>query len=345
MRTLSIIALLSIVLLAGCVDMSAEQIAEEMQKKYESIKDFRGTIVTTVTIEGRTESAEANFMYRMQDNKLRQEFTKGESSGSIMVSNGTVMWLYNSTANEVAVMDVSRNDNTNNPSQSDYGKLVRDMLKRNDIRMSGSEKIGNRDTFILEIEPRNITNMTIAFKQKLWVDKEMWMPLRIETYDKDGKLMMTMEYRNVEFNTGIPDSEFEFKIPEGARVVTREMILPKEMTLDEARKSVNFTVIVPEYLPEGYLLDKTTVFKFGETQSLSISYKKGDEMTISIFETNQSKTVPKGKFETVKIKGIEARYIDTGYGRSLSWAWKGTDISIHGDISREELIEVAESVR
>ncbi len=37
MKKISILALLSIALLAGCVEMSADQIAEEMQKKYEKI--------------------------------------------------------------------------------------------------------------------------------------------------------------------------------------------------------------------------------------------------------------------------------------------------------------------
>jgi len=87
----------------------------------------------------------------------------------------------------------------------------------------------------------------------------------------------------------------------------------------EARKAVNFILVVPEYLPDGYILDKITVFKFGETQSLSISYKKGDEM-LSIYEANQSKYEPKGKFETVNIKGIDARYMDMDFDRSLFWA-------------------------
>lgn len=36
-KTMSILAIFGIALLAGCVEMSADQIAEEMQKKYEKI--------------------------------------------------------------------------------------------------------------------------------------------------------------------------------------------------------------------------------------------------------------------------------------------------------------------
>ncbi len=338
----TLLILLIIALLAGCVEMSADQIASEMQKKYENVKDYKGTLVLSMSFDGESRESEMDFMYRLPDRSW-MKITKGDGAGDIVVSNGTTMWSYNSTASEVTIMELPKIE-MDNPSQADYGKIIKDMLKRSDIKMPGSEKIGDRDTFILEMTPKNLTNATFFINQKLWIDKETWMPLRIETYDKDGKLMMTMEYRNVEFNTGIPDSEFEFKIPQGAKVITREITLPKEMTLDEAREAVNFTVITPEYLPEGYLLDKVLVFKFGEIQSLSISYKKGDEI-LSIREANQSRYEPKGKFESVKLNGIEARYVDTNFSKSLSWTWKGTEITISGTISKEELIKVAEFIK
>ena len=106
---------------------------------------------------------------------------------------------------------------------------------------------------------------------------------------------------------------------------------------------MNFTVAVPTYLPEGYILDKVTVFKYDNTRSVSINYKKGEEM-LSVYEVNNSGYTANGKFETVKINGADARYTDSDFGRSLSWQWKGSDISVHGKISKEELIRVAESI-
>lgn len=44
--------------------------------------------------------------------------------------------------------------------------------------------------------------------------------LKVQTYG-DGELLMTLEYRDVKINTGIPDAEFEFKIPKGARVLRK----------------------------------------------------------------------------------------------------------------------------
>ncbi len=92
-----------------------------------------------------------------------------------------------------------------------------------------------------------------------------------------------------------------------------------------------------------YILDRVTVFEYDTTQSVSITYKKGEE-TLSVYDVTRSAYTPNGKFETVKINGVEARYKDSDFGRTLSWSWKGSDISVYGKISKEELIRVVESI-
>lgn len=59
--------------------------------------------------------------------------------------------------------------------------------------------------------------------------------LKYEFYDEDGNLMMVSEYKDLEVNTGIPDSEFVFNIPEGAKVATFESFA-EEMPLEEEQQ-------------------------------------------------------------------------------------------------------------
>jgi outer membrane lipoprotein-sorting protein len=37
----------------------------------------------------------------------------------------------------------------------------------------------------------------------------IWIPLRIDVYNEDGKLAGATEYSNIKVNSGIPDSEFK----------------------------------------------------------------------------------------------------------------------------------------
>ncbi len=80
----------------------------------------------------------------------------------------------------------------------------------------------------------------------MWVDKEFWLPVKMEY--KFGEFSMFIEYRNLSINTGIDDSFFEFKPPEGAEVEKMQITLPEYYdSVEEAQKHVNLTILVPSY--------------------------------------------------------------------------------------------------
>ena len=158
------------------------------------------------------------------------------------------------------------------------------------------EEIDGRPTYLLETSPKEEgEGIQLLDGVKLWVDKETWMPLRYEMYDSDGGLMMELEIRDLEVNTGIPDSEFVFEVPEGATVKTVDMDsfeIPKQTTLEEARESAGFEILVPEYLPEGYAFNHSMVFNNSwialegqACETVSLTYKNEEEDIISLSET------------------------------------------------------------
>jgi hypothetical protein len=164
-----------------------------------------------------------------------------------------------------------------------------------------------------------------------------------------NKLMTSIEYRDIKFNIGIPDSEFEFKIPEGAKVVTRELPAPpKQMTLEEARKEVNFTVLVPSYLPEGFTFNSSTVFKFEKIETVSLEYKKGSQI-LSLSETLQDESNPSpdiGEVEKVNINGAEGKMISGFAGNNiLIWNNGRIELGLSSPLSKEETIKVVGSIK
>lgn len=46
------------------------------------------------------------------------------------------------------------------------------------------------------------------------------MPLKYEMYDSSGNLTAKVEIWDLKVNSGIPDSEFVFNIPDGAEIKT-----------------------------------------------------------------------------------------------------------------------------
>ncbi len=118
----------------------------------------------------------------------------------------------------------------------------------------GTENIDGKNAYVLELTPPSEKNESLQWKSKIWVDRENWMLLRSEIYDNKENIYLEIEIRDMKLNTGIPDSEFEFKVPDGAQV----KVLGSEdfknetekMTLEEAKQFIDFEILTPEYLPE-----------------------------------------------------------------------------------------------
>ena len=97
-----------------------------------------------------------------------------------------------------------------------------------------------------QLQKKQDGDYELIYKTKIWVDQETWMPLRYETYNGDGNLTMKLEIRDLKVNTGIPDSEFKFEIPTGAKIVDLgEIKPPEELSLEEARKKASFKILTP----------------------------------------------------------------------------------------------------
>lgn len=323
MRKVLIVLTITTIFLA-CIQLSAEQIVEKMKEKYNSTKDMKGVMIVTTNL-GKQQTQTTKFAMK-KPNKW-----KTEDENILTISNGKTMWIYDKQKNEVAKFNLPE---VKQP-EFDYGKIVKDMLEKYDIELVGEDKISNRNCYVIELKPKG---KDYFINQKLWVDKEYWYPLKIEI--NYGNFSSTVEYKNVEFNAGISDEEFEFKPPEGAKIVEKELKLPEKLTIEEAQKRVNFTILKPRYTA-GFTFDYAMVFE-GFVQ---LYYEKGDDvMVISerVGGSGESKSLPNAK--KVKISDIEGEVAEVFGARMLKFSLNNVEISISGKLSEEELIKVAESM-
>ncbi len=325
MKKVILFSLIMTILFIGCTQMSAEEIAKKMQERYASLKDMKGTMVITTQFKGMEQSKQIQFAMKKPD-KFRSEDEK-----MLMVSNGKTMWIYDKQRNVVTKVNLPK---IKQP-EFDYGKIVKDMLDKYDVKYLGEEKVSGRDCYVIELIPKETK---LVIKQKLWVDKNFWYPLKIES--SYNKFNSTIEYHNVEFNTGIDDKEFEFVLPEGAKVVRQR--LPERLTINEAQERVNFTILVPKYTA-GYEFDHAVVFKFGEKESVMLNYEKGYEfLTIAESPAGKQSFLPNAT--KVKIKDIEGDFSEMFENKVLRFSFNGLEIVITGKIEKGELIKVAESM-
>ncbi len=156
-RLLVLLAIISSVLLLGCAQqgLTAEEIAKEMKKRYESVQDVSGEYTTTVIFKDKKESYTAKFWakkgrFRVEDDRM------------IIVSNGSVTWIYDKGKNVVTIVG----SNTEIP-EIDYGQIVEDLLKSYDLKLLGEESIDDRECYVIDAKAKDG-----KLRMKIWVDKE-----------------------------------------------------------------------------------------------------------------------------------------------------------------------------
>ncbi len=238
--------ILAALVLAGCAQMSAEEIAKKMQEKEEKIQDLRADVLAVA--EGPMGEMRLNYTYiYKKPSKLYME-----DENSIVVSNGSVMWSYDKKNKKVMVLETNMSMEST-PLKLDYTTIIKDLLERYDVELLGEEKVSGRDCFVLNLKPKGDEGNNT----RMWVDKEFWFPIKGET--EFGDFKMYIEYRNLSFNTGIDDAFFEFKPPEGAEVEKLDIKLPKKYSsIEEAQNEVSFKILVPSYTAE-YELESVSV--------------------------------------------------------------------------------------
>ena len=346
----AVLMVLAAVLFTGCVDqvseMTADQIAARMEAKQASIKDFSATIVMTSSFGGETETMRVKIMTKQPDKSRFEYIEPAELAGMVMVTNGSTMWGYDPARNRVTKMELR--DAECGPFDMDYTEIIRSLLNETDISYEGTESVNGRSAYVLNITPGDETELVQDITNtRAWVDCENWMLLGMEIYDPDGNLAVKAEYRDITFNTGIPDSEFIFEVSEDAVVVEEsfEDRMPREMTLEDARVNLAFDMKTPSYLPDGCEFDHAVVF--GENR-VSLMYTNGSELLHILEWVGDAVDHIEPEIEdpeVVSINGTDGEFgSELGFFNTLRWDVDGIEYSLSGTLAKEEMVRVAESV-
>ncbi len=345
---LMLLLISSAIFITGCIneDLSAEQIAEKMQQKQEDIEDYSYTMHMTIEFGDQNMVTQADMMYKKPNKFKAVQKQPAEMAGSISVSDGETMWMYNPQQNTVMIMDMPDMPEQN---EMDYLQIIEMMLNESDFSLAGVEKVDGRTTYVIDMSPKDESDLGMFGDMKVWIDEETWMPLKMEMKDANGNPMYSAEYRNFQINTGISDEEFQFEIPEDAKVQTmEEMMLPQEMTLEEAQEEATFDILVPSYLPEGYEFDNAMVIQ-GFIETVSLTYHNGDErLGISelVFEDEPQTSPIMNNAEVVSINGVEGKLVSIyGDNKMLQWEIGNIQLTLSGSLDKDNLIQIAGSMQ
>src|SRR5579859_4012496 len=393
------LCLLAATALAGCgTQLTAQDIVTHMQATAASTDSAH----LVVTVAGQVNGQEANAMlggthiadvngtitaelwYR-KPNLLRVQVLSSSYPAlvvAMLFHDGTHIWAYDPHTKIAYKMDTDAlrqaagkanipanlQDMLANP---DLENAINQLLALTDYTLAGPEKVGNYTTYRLDLLPKAgspAAQVLPDARATLWVDQTTWVPVKATLTAKQGHGQMDMS--TLELNKTLPDSTFQFSLPNGGHVLDLTNTVPHTVNLVQARQIMQaggYHLLEPAYVPAGATLVQVMGSRglTGNSPQVTLNYSGGSSTpTFWISELSGSTDLKAagtmsgagdaqfGAGQAVTVRGVQGHYAShtektSGAEVGLLW-WKdssGLTMAVSGQLSQAELLKIAESMK
>jgi len=385
-RTILLFALLFLTLMAGCSILAGEEgelpAAETVENRTESIDAIKATVISTIDTDTVTNTSRIRMISRPETGEMRAEILgSGEQSGTLVVSNGSTMYLYDRKANRVQVIEMENLSSLNSDSMEPMVKIFGALNDASDneranvsvtslpvvptgsgsavagaqslsvygnvsLSYEGMESVDGRDAYVVEMLPQG--ENPIIEENTYWFDEEWYYPIKSVGTSNLSVLngTISMEYRNVTFNPEISNDTFEFDIPENATVANNSFTTNITTETYDSQDGLSTAAqrLLPEpEIPAEYRFEAGTLIENGTRESISMRYTNGSESLLVGVRPTASGS-GSGLGETIDVDGHNATIATIRSTHSLTLECGETTYSVTGAASRETIIEIAESL-
>lgn len=93
---------------------------------------------------------------------------------------------------------------------------------------------------------------------KLWVDREKFVQLKVQRFSPSGKITYSAYFTTINYNPEFSPNLFTFTPPEDTRIIRVPPALPR-IDIKQAERQAGFSAKLPQYIPEGYQLERSHV--------------------------------------------------------------------------------------
>ncbi len=173
-----------------------------------------------------------------------------------------------------------------------------------------------------------------------WVDDRYALPLKMD-FQESGKPWYSYEFSRIDYGVPVADDAFAFDFPENAVVFEWDMNVPG-ITLEEATRKMNFTVMQPKKLPAGHQLRKI-VRSSHCLPMIAMQYDRGASV-ISLTQSRALAEAPARFGKPVQIGDSTGLLYFAGNYSVLSWVKGKTQLTLTGNLSFPQMIAMARSV-
>ena len=187
-------------------------ILKEMDKRQKGIRDLKANFSQEKVLELLAEKliSQGKMEYKRPD-KMSWEYFSPDPL--LMIIKGRRMWLYYPDMKVAERYDLERAGETLGLFVG-FGKSREYLEKNYQIRFLEERK----EFYSLELIPKREEELKYLSKIILWIDTSEYWPVKTKIFEPNGDTTL-IEFKDIEINTEIPDSKFEFQVPKGVEVV------------------------------------------------------------------------------------------------------------------------------
>lgn len=198
------------------ISLDTDSLLKKMQSAYAAVKDYQTDVeVTNYQSEGSFETQ--RFLYTFKKPKwIRFDFKSPHSgmvlvypdkSGKVGVRPGGVAHIFKfHLSSENPLVKVPAGQRID---QTDLGLLIKNISHSLTDQRRGPVELEEEGYVRVRVLAANHFHEGIVTLYRFIIDKNLWLPVKVEESTPEGHLERTITFRDLRINTGVPDSFFQ----------------------------------------------------------------------------------------------------------------------------------------
>jgi len=202
-RILLLFLIVSIVL-SGCSAENAKK-PEDVQKLLMKLKSYKSDVIFAVSNNKSTNVYKAKHLYKFPDMYRIEILEPNELKGQTTIYNGDKAYIYHP---QLETYLLTQNFNNSMEYSSFVGSFI-EHFKNNGGARFNMENFGDKQCYVLEIPIKGENPYRVM--EKIWIDAEELLPVKVEILDKNNNISVQVLYENFEANPKLEDSLFQIQ--------------------------------------------------------------------------------------------------------------------------------------
>ncbi|HWZ18539.1 MAG TPA: DUF4367 domain-containing protein [Ktedonobacteraceae bacterium] len=275
------------------------------------------------------------------------------STGSITVNNGKQIWQYNPT--KKVVYTGQNSTTTSTPvagAARDQSQFLMNIVQSvfthsNATSVSSSAPVNGHDVYDIQVtssasaSSSSMGSNTFNYTGDLFIDKKSLLPVQ-EQLKIQGFGRVTINLPMIVLDQPVDTSLFTFVPPAGVQVLPFPKTTSSDtgtLSLEQAQLQAGYHLLSIPTSQSVYQLQGVDALGAPGNQIFTLNYAMGNS-TFAISEGKSLANLPISG-QTVTVRGTTATLSTSGNTTTLTWTEKGLGIQIAGNMSKEELLTIA----